>query len=290
MNLTSLDIPNDPNDWPRWIEQQLVGLELGDVVAGLQLLAEPTDMAPQLDELLGDRAAEVFEAGLSVLDPGQIRQFLNHPRLLLELQERVFAGGGAYWYRVPQSDDHRQLVSDQWPQIEAALQDSPQAARTAAQPNWLSSRPLQVVVGLAATLLVVAIGIRLIRPDTPGWGFERADLLTADVPSDEYLRRLGTAANDWFNKRPADAESLQIRLTTFREGCNTLIAAPHPQLDQVDREWLIERCRVWRDKIDGHLAQLAQDPASFPDVLQQADETINRLKTALTDRADSVAG
>lgn len=286
MKLIALDIPNDPADWPDWLERQLVGLELGELVLQLQVFAGSSDESkPTLDEVCGSNIETVLQGGLAPLSQQQLGSLLKHPHLLLELQQRVLFEGGEYWSNVPISQEHQQRVADAQPRILSQI-----AAGDAEIPSWQkddvdrsASRrggswlPL---IAVAATVLI-SIAFWLSRPPVTGWGFNRSGVLTADLPPDQYLDQLAVAADDWFNQRPDTREALAQRLQQFSEGCQTLIEAPHPQLSPEDRAWLIERCQVWKGKIDNQLADLNAGAKSIEEVRAAADQTINTLIKAL---------
>ncbi|MDA1054524.1 MAG: hypothetical protein O3C40_29165 [Planctomycetota bacterium] len=292
MSSAILSIPNDPAEWPNWLERQLVGPRLRDLVRELQLIVpEGGEAAPTLENVLGEQAPAVLERGLGVLAEQQVRLLLQHPRLLLDLQERVLVAGGEYWQTAILGDS-QDAVARQWDAIETALDaDSHVSVVPFQKPDVGRRSKFRTVVALcavAATLLI-ALGVWTTRPATPSWGFERSGLLTAQVPPDQYLQSLADAAGDWFNKTPETRIDLERRLREFRHGCDTLIAAPHPQLVAADREWLVERCRKWADKLDGHLADLAVGAKEFAVVRREADETINSLISALEERSQQLA-
>jgi hypothetical protein len=110
-----------------------------------------------------------------------------------------------------------------------------------------------------------------------------------DVSADRYLNGLADAAEDWFKKRPEKPADLARRLNEFRQGCSTLILAPHQPLAAKDRQWLVDKCRAWAVKLDRHLT----DVEAGKDVLQvrrEADETVEKLIAALRTRAAEVSG
>ncbi len=134
----------------------------------------------------------------------------------------------------------------------------------------------------------------LAEPEPPapakptGWGWERPGAIPNDVAADAYLTTLAHGADEWFNKRPTDAEGVKKRISDFRKGCSTLIASSHEPLAEEDRTWLVEKCKKWRDKLDGHLAAL--DAGEDPFIVRAAaDETVTKLINAMRARADSFA-
>lgn len=289
MNFTSLDIPDDDDALAAWLERQLVGLELGNVVAGLRAFADRSLTQRTLADWLGQDHAHVLSRGLTALPRERLRELFQSPRLLLELQELVLSQGGDYWRTVPRDAAHERLVGESWKSI--ATKVEPAATASVAQPErtphsrraWLLSSAAALLVGAFAGWQVIT---RRVTP--PDWGFDQSGLLTADIPPAEYLQRLANAASQWFNRRPEDAADLRQRIQEFRHGCDTLQAASHPQLAAADREWLLERCRVWAGKLDGHLRDL-NSGKDVSTVRSEADDTINKLMAALRERATMVA-
>ena len=101
MTLHSLEIPDDPVQLPRWLENHIVGLDLAPLVAELSAVhGTPAVPGPSIRELLGDRLPAVLTDGLGTLPSTLLVYLLMRPQLLLDLQELVFAEGGAYWDHV----------------------------------------------------------------------------------------------------------------------------------------------------------------------------------------------
>ncbi|MFV0446033.1 MAG: hypothetical protein ACK5Q5_20850 [Planctomycetaceae bacterium] len=287
MSFTVLDLPDSNAELAGWLERQLVGLDLGDVVAGLLAFRPATSDEPSLDSILSGSQSDLFEQGLGVLSDTQRQSLLRYPRRLLELQERVLLQGGSYWRQLPVTTEHQQQVQA----IQTRLQETiaPASSRSTAIGGGTALRrsPWAKVLTAAAVLMVGLFGWWQLqpRPTAPsGWGWDRPGALASNLSAPEYLRLLSDGANDWFKKRPDDAAALKTRLEQFRHGCDTLLKAPHTPLAEADRDWLLERCRVWRGKIDEHIVALELGvPVS--DVRDEADSTVNKLLTALRDRA-----
>jgi hypothetical protein len=291
MKFSALDIPDSNADLAGWLEQHLVGVELADVIAGLEVFRHETGDAPALDTVLNGRQPAVLDQGLAALTEPQLISLLRHPRLLLPLQERVLTYGGRYWQDQPISPEQRRLIEAGW----AAVSDRTSPASTrppVAAGGGIPTRrtPWAKVLSIAALVLVAVFGWRQFQsptPTPPGWGWDKPGALASNLPARDYLNSLADAANDWFKKRPDDAAALRSRIEQFRAGCDTLIAAPHTPLAAADRDWLRERCAVWRGKLDGHLAAL-QAGQSVEEVRDAADATISKLMTAIRDRAATV--
>lgn len=293
MKLHVLDIPDDAAQLAPWLERQLVGLELGELVAELEAVHGTSPPKPKsLDEIAGSQLSAALQNGLSAVSPNVLRQLLTNPQALLELQERIFIDGGSYWSRVPATADVLDIVHGSWRRLEPTLTtDSGPIAAPATISyrgrSWFA-HPAVVSLATAAMLLVGLFVWDEFRTTAPsGWGWERPGALAANVPPDEYLNRLANSADEWFKKRPESAPELAKRILEFRRGCTTLIFAEHQPLAAADREWLVERCRVWAGKLDDHLAQL-EAGGSVQDVRTQADDTVNKLIAALRERSKSV--
>lgn len=290
MSFTVLDIPDSNAELAVWLEQHLLGLHLADVIAGLEVFRHETGAAPSLDSVLNGRQPELLERGLQALSEPQLISLLRHPRLLLPLQERVLTRGGKHWQEQPLSPEHRRIIEQGWAELERTTAPAAAAANTTNGGIAARRAPWARVLSIAALLLVAVFGWQRFQQEHPaptGWGWDKPGALAAAGSPREYLEQLAAGANDWFNKRPETPEALRTRIEQFRHGCDTLIAAPHTPLAQADRDWLRERCTAWRGKLDEHLAALDSGTPVL-EVREAADATINKLMTALRDRATTV--
>ncbi len=107
---------------------------------------------------------------------------------------------------------------------------------------------------------------------------------------------LATLAEEWFERRPESASSLAVQIGQIRTGCVRLILDDHKQLDELDREWLRKRCRVWssefRDQLDvleRSIILEGSDIDLISIVRDQADETVRTLIRLLKERAQQIA-
>jgi hypothetical protein len=303
MRLHVVNIPDDPAQLPAWLEQQLVGESLGELVAELSVVhAAPAAGATSLSEVLGNRRRALLASGLAVLPASALKHLLQRPRLLLDLQELVLVEGGAYWQGLGAAapapggvlERGRERLSDF-----LAAEERPRPAR------WLLSlrggegawhrRPWFVSLATAAALLLAFGLYTALVPPRPAaetaWGWNRPGALAEDVPADVYLNRLADAAEDWFGKQPDEPVELAKRIEGFRAGCSVLIFAPHRPLSPADRQWLVEKCRAWAANLDDHLRALEalkaeDDPAP---VRAAADLTVRSLITRLRERAKEAA-
>jgi hypothetical protein len=221
------------------------------------------------------------------------------------LQEAVLTEGGSHWDEVAnRTEELTPAVARGKSALEATLQGTPSAvpSQRAPAPDQRSAeernprkvrsyRAWAVASSALAACLLIAVGALALRGHKPtevagvSWGWAKP----GGIPNDktkpaEYLTALADGADEWFNKRPEDAAGVAKQITEFRAGCSQLIFAPHTPLAQADKNWLLERCRVWAKKLDDHLTALeaGADPVK---VRGEADETIRKLSNALRERA-----
>ena len=299
-----LDMPDSPQELAAWLDRQLVGLELQRLIAELETIRGNPGPAISLEEALGEQLPQVLAGGLSQANDDSIGRLLRTPRLLLDLQERVFIDGGDHWNSVPRTEEHLAAARRSIESVKKIIARSAESATSTTTPSappvtrrddsanrssrWNLSDLLAMATSLAAIILTV-IGVwnnlqPRPQPPQPGWGFSRPGALAEKKSPQPYLESLAASAREWFRKRPTDAAELSNRLKEFRAGCELVNEAPHSQLAEADRTWLRERCQVWIGKIDGHIAALSNE-TQFSATLQAADETINKLIQALKDRA-----
>jgi hypothetical protein len=305
MTLPAFEIPDDPDQLAPWLERHLVSLELGTLVAELAAVHPEADPGViTLRDLLGpQRSQSVLTQGLSVLQPQELRRLLTHPHLLLELQELVLFAGGSHWQRLSEECGDLVLPAERGEQrlktYLGAWRPRPtggdRGRLLGPRPSWYQ-HPLVVSLSTAAAVLfAVVVWDQVVRPSaapvqptaptTVAWGWSKPGALPQDVPAADYLKTLADGANQWFKKRPDDAAGLAQRIIEFRQGCATLQLADHKPLSEADRNWLVERCQAWASKLDKHLA----DAEARKDVVQvrtEMDDTVNKLVTALKERAE----
>ncbi len=121
MNLPLLDVPDDSAAIADWLERQLVGLHLADLVSQLSAVYRADDNTATLAEVLGPNSDQIMQRGLAAAPLETLRELLHSPRLLLELQDRIFVAGGAHWQRVPIDDEQRQVVERQAKALRAKI-------------------------------------------------------------------------------------------------------------------------------------------------------------------------
>lgn len=280
MKLVALEIPEEPAARVAWLESQLVGVDLADLTAQLSLY-RPTGEPASLNALLAGRLSEVLQSGLRSLPVDDVDALLDNPGSLLDLQTRILLEGGEYWNRLAaEANPGDALGTAPTPSKERATRlpsTSPRVYRR--RGAWL------VALAVAASSAAVAAFIWPTRPATVAWGFKQSGLFERDLEPHAYLQALSTAAEQWFNKAPADLQALQQRLQSFREGCDELLAAGHPQLPPDDRNWLLARCAVWRDSIDARLREIAAGRLAATEIRKRSDALVRQIVDELNRRA-----
>ena len=287
--LTAFNLPEETDELRVWLDGILLQPELMSVVSQLEAVhANESGEQLTLNDVLQDQRESVLEQGCQGLSSLQIQQLLTHPKLLLELQEQLFLEGGTFWQkRITALTDEAEVSRGQdWlkPQIAEPPAAETQSTSTPPALQTISYRKIGIIGFVSAALILVAVFLNQ-QPAAPqGWGWNRPGALTADVPPAEYLNQLADSAEEWFNKPTETKAALDTRLKQFRAGCETLIKAPHPQLSQDDRIWLVERCQAWAGKLDEQIVSLNQG-ADLKSADAAADALIRKLVKALRSRA-----
>src|SRR5262245_16905875 len=212
MNLVVATIPEDPTELADWLERRLVGLELDGLVAELTAIHRPTTSGLTVRELLGPKLDQVRESGLACLSREQIRHLLTRPSLLLDLQEEVLSKGGTYWDQLAHTLPMVYLKVEQGrkrlPGAESASRPTARPALPAREP-WYRQTWLACLATAAAVLVVAGTWIMTRpAPTTTAWGWQRPGAIQDDVSASAYLDNLADGADQWFKKKPEDAQAL----------------------------------------------------------------------------------
>jgi hypothetical protein len=298
MNLHALEIPEDPNQLPGWLDRHLCGPDLGELVAELAAVnggrGEP---GRSVRDVLGRRLSSVLAGGLGGASSTAVRQLLRSPHLLLELQELVLTSGGPYWDEIALAaggfDDLVDLGRQRLTTfLDEQVVSSPRVVVPSRVEAWYL-RPMAVSLATAAAVLIV-VGTYLRFNPSPApvvaaapWGWNKPGAFPDQEPAPAYLNRLADGAAEWFNVSPEQPGALAKRIEQFRAGCSTLIFAEHKPLTPEDKKWLVERCRVWAKKLDDCVVALEKggDPER---VRAEANQTINKLIDALRAKAKDI--
>jgi len=301
-----LDMPDDAAAVAAWLDEQIVRRELHELAAELAAVHDPAGQTrPARQPTAADAAAwlggllpDVLARGMAALPADRLSALLKTPWLLPALQELVFIDGGDHWQSLATTANPPPSAADEVLRRVAAAEPSavappPHSSRPvlpAADRSQPSSRRLAAVLAtLAAGLLVAVASWSFLRPaagPSAAWGWNRPDVFAAAAP-DAYLDRLAAAAGEWSTANLDSEAALATRLRDLLAGCDRLIAAPHASLDEADRDWLVERCRAWRETLAGHAAALAASHDVVA-VRAAADATVEKLSAALQTRAGDI--
>jgi hypothetical protein len=318
------NIPEDDAILPGWLEAQLAGPYLGELVAELEVLQEADqsfrtrsqasgsrdDQERTLESLFGNRLPQVGQRGLTNVPAAVLRRLFRNPRLLLELQHHVLTEGSSYWdQKLEESEELTESASAGWTRL-TQEPDTNSPARPSIRPSvrpqssdraTTAGTPMRWYFSGFATAAAIAAGVFLVQDRFPGrpplgqqpvaasgWGWSKPGALPSGVTRDRYLNALADAAHQWRNKRPDTPQELAKRINEFRQGCSTLILADHKPLPPPDQKWLVDKCGQWAKKLDNHLADL-EGGKSPPVVRDAVDQTVDKLEKALRDRADHPA-
>ncbi|CAN5426455.1 hypothetical protein BH11PLA2_BH11PLA2_11630 [soil metagenome] len=289
MSLAVYNLPDDVVQQPRWLDEQLVGDRLGDLIAELAAANNSPPLTVSVRTLLGKYVSAVLERGLSALPAEAVQQLLRQPHHLFELQEMVMIEGGPYWAKLPRPNAFQERVRQSFQKL--PLTGTPIVPLSLARPRRLPSAWLVSLATAAVVLVTVFGGMQLMKPPVPttpvasvGWGWAKPDALPKSTDAKTYLNELANAADEWFKKTPEDSVALAKRINEFRQGCSVLLLADHKALNAEQQSWLKDRCRKWATKFDDSLAKL-EAGGSVETVRGEADATAKALVTALRGEA-----
>lgn len=317
MSVRMLQIPDQVADWPDWLERELVGFHLYDLVRELEITSRKESKSNSLDETLGESRQEVLQRGLKILTSSQLRGLLRTPQHLIELQELVFVEGGNYWHRIPRSDSHKKMASDQWaslapkfsasqqsaapttvaPPIVAASQralplnsfsDQADDLSRAATSSRSSGRRTLLFVALAAIAACVLLVITpSFRTTNSKRFFARDSIQQSDLIDQAYLRMIAETIREDWDSHPEDSDRIRMQLIAFRDSCDVLLKDNLHQLRPEVAAELKTRCKKWRTKFDDALNQLAEGGDSAQ-VQADANQIVEQLLDVLSSLESAV--
>lgn len=304
-----LEMPSEDGPLASWLEDRVLGTELGEVVAQLQVFvdglralvpaekrADSTVPLISVADWPEATRISVLDRGLSVLDHAALISLIRKPDELFELQILALSQVDGYWAERFESLDTKESQGS--PRfIESAGIPIPTADPISSVPPTTRPTASKRIYGLlslaaAIVLTVTASWYFLTPPVDPvarDWGWDRPEVIDARTSPSNYLRSLAVRAEDWFRTDRSNRIALGTRLREFRHACDSIQAAEHPALNATDRAWLVERCRAWREKISEQIRLLDSETVSTEVVLKSTDEIVTKLVTALRLRADELS-
>ena len=281
MTLHLLSIPEQPSALSTWLEAQLVGLYLTDLVDELSVVREregENKSIPLADLLTPADIQNVSSSGLGSLDEDQLIQLLVNPQCLLELQEHVLEKESSFWSHVTRSDEHLGAIQRVETNLRSAIeQPGIEAALTPSISGRKVDRRLLGIL-LMATVFVFAIGLWMQKPLPSGRVLGLPGLTVNNVASStEYLNRIADAGQTWFDSPATNKDELIVSLREVSSDCQILIDAQHEALTTGEQKWFVAKCENWKTKFDQTLTSLEQDTISFAEAQTQADAIMQKL-------------
>ena len=297
-----------PAEWPAlsaWLDQQLVGMSLGQLVEELRILRDAQDKRPAdvknrveagpkiLNQILTPEIRrKVLDHGTSALSQAEIQGLFSSPETLLDLQEDIFINGGKFWQTVPRTDAHKQLAQSGFEAIRASISTEATSVIKPAQNENSADTPVKPGswknAVFAATVLAMSILVTLAvlnpsrEPQISGTGFGTPGLLDNNVNTQlEYYQRMSAANGEWLKTPRKDSAELLAALKSYSQNCKNLIDSEHPALDDRNERWLKAKCGEWKGKIDEIVVALESDKMSFEDAAKAANEVVGKLVNKL---------
>ena len=243
MNYVILDIPDQQSQWPDWLEKQIVGLHLRELVDELKQLDQGTECyADIVNEPTRD---EIRQSGFSVLTISQIQQLFRSADTLLELQEDVFIHGGPYWKTVQRSPENSAAVERIAEQVirQATIRMPARRAKK------VSKRHLLLGIGAIAAGILIAVTLWTDHPRPSGWGLGRPELTAHASSSREFFASLAEGT-EWFDRQPRDVNELLEQMTEVSNDFQVLIDSDHSVLTAQESRWFREKCQGWKEAMN----------------------------------------
>lgn len=307
MSLLTFDLLNGQTDVVVWLENQLTGENLPDVVAELVGWNVSPSQAASLNELLGDQVSQILDVGLT---EAQARKLLSAPRLLIELQEQICVKGGAYWQNAgaigesgfssgmgtsipPNLDRVLGFLESQVPEIPVSEIPVSEVKQSNHRPN--RSGILRWAPQLLAMVLLIGFAALLFNRGgevktalNNDWGLNDLKQLREISNGPDFLDSVAVAMSDWNRKPPVDAREGAIRIQQLIDGCQNLIAAEElarSPLDPESQKWLHTKCTAWIGKFSEELALINQKPDAWPEVSEHMKTKVDKAVSTMREQA-----
>jgi hypothetical protein len=310
MAVLALDMPEDEAQLAEWLERQLCSLDLAQLTAELAVLQPPAARpAGSLAELLGEWLEPVLAGGLRLMPPDVLRRLLNHPGLLLDLQEEICQRGGRFWDRpghLPRGLEYmversrRELTTllagaemgDPGP---ADYQPATAAPRKPTQRVKRRGRRMGVLLLAGVLLAGLLVGVGLLAqglrsllpaPEPPPWGWNRPGALATAASAELYFGQLADSLSEWFDKRPDDSDQLETRLQELRQGFLAITVIEPGTLRPEDARWLRHNGRAWNEQVEPAWKALKRGEPPVK-VRDDIDLTVGRIVRSLRERGQA---
>lgn len=250
MTLTVITIPDNTADWPGWLDAQLVGCSLMDLVDELRLVTDSEPAEPLLAIVTPQQLLEVLGSGTSVFSIEQFRCLFGNPAGLLQLQEQILENGSAYWDRLGRSE---KSVLQSNRVFEAVMQRAPSTMPSANTSASFSQRRRGWFLG--ATAVAVALLAVMLWQSDPGsdatWGLSDPALLSSNAETaEDWFRAVAVAGEQWSGRDLSDQKQLLSSISDVSIACQQLIDNPSRVLSPAEKSWFVMKCQNWKTKLD----------------------------------------
>ncbi len=288
MTVRIITIPDDQTQWPGWLEQQLVGSHLRDLIEELRIvngLDSSFHANTPLGEILTEKQlADIAASGIAAVGVPIVSELMSNPDALLDLQEYVLINGGSYWQNVPVDSQLKSLIERVRTKLAAGRGSDELSNRQTSvdgKPSTTKRYSLAWVASVAAMLLIGVFVWRM-QPHSSGHILGTPGLVTNNtVSSAEYLQRIANAGENWFQEDRSETPNLMALLEDTSHDCQILINARHDALTPEERDWFVTKCRKWKGEFDATLASLKSGTITVETARSQSDLTMTKLVAAL---------
>ena len=289
MTIRILTIPDDQTQWPGWLEQQLVGSHLRELIEELRIVQESDSSLsgnmPLGEILTNKQMSGIADSGLASIGITSIQQLLGNPDALLDLQEHVLINGGSYWQAVPVDLELTASVERVRGNLSASCGDkqpAPKPNSVDGEVQQKTNRRLFAWLASAAAILLAGVVLWRLQPHPSGHILGSPGLVANNTSSAaEYLQRIAAAGGQWFVQKPQDVASLISLLEDTSNDCQILINARHEALSPDQREWFVTKCLKWKGEFDATLAALKSGAITFDAAQSRANQTMEKLVKVL---------
>ncbi len=279
MTVQILAMPDSHNDRVTWLEQQLCGVQLADLIDELYVVQDVADdgSAEQtLDALLPpDQLAQVVRSGLATLSETQLLSLLRNPSSLLELQEKLLYSNGDRW-QVAGDDEFQSSIE----RVAERLTGEISATQAVKSPTS-SARRMVMAVSTIAAVLLFGVLLKFQFPGKPDRMLNRPVVDSQNVEATEYFQRIADDGRAWFEKDVQSSEQLQMMLVQVSDDCQHLIDSVPNELTDAQRSWFVEKCTNWKNKLDNTLAELNDGTITFEEARERSNGIMQKLVDVL---------
>jgi hypothetical protein len=300
MTVHIITIPDDQTQWPGWLEQQLVGSHLRELIEELRIVTSGNGSDPVVGEvsqppsravaaplgeiLTQEQLTEIAQSGLAAVSASTIRKLLAIPDALLDLQEYVLINGSSHWQNLPVDRQLQTSVERGRMKLNAVIDDHQLPGRPApiSSGTKKTNRRSLAWIASAAALLLVGVLLWRMQPHPSGRILGTPGLLANNTSSSaEYFQRIAAAGQTWFDEQPADEATMIVLLEQTCKDCQILIDARHEALTAEERDWLVTKCRKWQGDLEQTLTSLKSGKINLETAQADADLIMQKLVNVL---------